>query len=100
ASTSLLAVHRSIRHNPPDEHGSDRDSRGSTPPHSSFSAAGPNRMLRVVVDSSRQADIETMASLGHELAHTLEVLAEPNVRTGAGMFDLYRLNGAVRVQDV
>jgi hypothetical protein len=41
-----------------------------------------------------------MASLGHELAHTLEVLAEPNVRTGAGMFDLYRRNGAVRVQDV
>ena len=65
-----------------------------------MAAAGPNRMLRVVVDSSRQAAIETMASLGHELRHALEVLAEPNVRTGAGMLDLYRRNGAVRVQDV
>jgi len=65
-----------------------------------MAAAGPNRMLRVVVDSSRQADIETMASLGHELTHAREVLAEPSVRTGAGMFNLYRRNGAVRVQGV
>ena len=61
-----------------------------------MAAAGPNRMLRVVVDSSRQADIETMASLGHELRHALEVLAEPSVRTGPGMFQLYRHSGAVQ----
>jgi hypothetical protein len=54
-----------------------------------MAAAGPNRMLRVVVDSSRQTDIETMALLGHELTHALEVLAEPRVKTGAGMFHLY-----------
>jgi len=59
-----------------------------------MAAAGPNRMVRVVVDSGRQTDIETMASLGHELTHALEVLAEPSVRTGAGMFHLYR--GAVQ----
>jgi hypothetical protein len=58
-------------------------------------AAGPNRMLRVVVDSDK-TDIDTMASLGHELRHALEVLAEPSVRTGAGMFQLYTRNGAVR----
>jgi len=58
-------------------------------------AAGPNRMLRVVVDSDK-TDIDTMALLGHELKHALEVLAEPSVRTGAGMFQLYRRNGAVR----
>ena len=61
-----------------------------------MAAAGPNRMLRVVVDNSRQADIETMALLGHELRHALEVLGEPSVRTGAGMFSLYRRNGAVQ----
>jgi hypothetical protein len=58
-------------------------------------AAGPNRMLRVVVDSDK-TDIDTMALLGHELKHALEVLAEPSVRTGAGMFHLYRRNGAVQ----
>jgi hypothetical protein len=52
-------------------------------------------MLRVVVDSDL-TDIDTMASLGHELRHALEVLAEPSVRTGAGMFNLYRRNGAVQ----
>jgi hypothetical protein len=54
-----------------------------------MAGAGPNRMLRVVVDTSRQADIETMALIGHELKHALEVLAEPRVKTGAGMFHLY-----------
>jgi hypothetical protein len=58
-------------------------------------AAGPNRMLRVVVESDR-TDIETMAVIGHELRHALEVLAEPSVKTGAGMFTLYRRNGAVQ----
>ena len=61
-----------------------------------MAVAGPNRMLRVVVDGSRRTDIETMALLGHELRHALEVLAEPSVRTGAGMFQLYRRNGAVQ----
>ena len=59
-------------------------------------AAGPNRMLRVVVYSSSQADIETMASLGHELRHAIEVLTESNVTTGAGMFNFYRHSGAVQ----
>jgi hypothetical protein len=58
-------------------------------------AAGPNRMLRVVVDSEKM-DNETMALLGHELRHALEVLAEPGVRTGTGMFLMYKRNGAVQ----
>jgi hypothetical protein len=58
-------------------------------------AAGPNRMLRVVVDSEK-TDIETMALLGHELRHALEVLGEPSVRTGAGIFLMYKRNGAVQ----
>jgi hypothetical protein len=61
-----------------------------------MAAAGPNRMLRVVVDSTRRADIETMASLGHELRHALEVLAHSSVRTGGGMFQLYSHRGTVQ----
>ena len=61
-----------------------------------MAAAGPNRMLRVVVDDRRRSDIETMASIGHELRHALEVLTESNVTTGAGMFHVYRHSGGVQ----
>jgi hypothetical protein len=60
-----------------------------------MAAVGPNRFLRVVLDEPKPG-IETMALIAHELRHALEVLAEPAVRTGAGMFDLYRRNGAIR----
>jgi hypothetical protein len=58
-------------------------------------AAGSNRVLHVVVDE-RKLDMEAMASIGHELKHALEVLAEPSVRTGPGMLALYKQNGATR----
>ena len=61
-----------------------------------MAVAGPNRMLRVMVDDERRAHIEKMASLGHELRHALEVLTESNVTTGAGMFNFYRHSGAVK----
>jgi hypothetical protein len=57
--------------------------------------AGPNRVLRVIVEDGRP-DRETMASVAHELEHVREVLAEPSVRSGFGMFALYKRNGAVR----
>jgi hypothetical protein len=57
--------------------------------------AGPNRILHVVVDE-RKPETEAMASVAHELQHALEVLAEPSVRTGFEMLDLYKRNGAVR----
>jgi hypothetical protein len=60
-----------------------------------MAVAGPNRILHVVVDE-RKPDVEAMASIAHELQHALEVLAEPSVRTGAGMLALYKRNGAVR----
>jgi hypothetical protein len=41
-------------------------------------------------------DIETMASIGHELRHALEVLSEPGVRSSARMYQLYGLNHARR----
>lgn len=60
-------------------------------------AAGPNRMLRVVVDSEK-TDIETMALLGHELRHALEVLAEPSVRTARGCFSCTAAMGQCSVK--
>jgi hypothetical protein len=39
-------------------------------------------------------DIETMASIAHELRHALEVLSEPGVRSGFEMYQLYRRNHA------
>jgi len=61
-----------------------------------MAVAGPNRMLRVVVDDRSRSDVDTMASIGHELRHALEVLTESNVTTGAGMFNFYRHSGGVQ----
>ena len=53
--------------------------------------AGPNRVLRTLVDP-RKSDNELMGSIGHELQHAVEVLSNPNVRSGSAMTLLY-LNG-------
>ncbi len=50
--------------------------------------AGNNRMLWVFVDRN-QVDWELMASIGHELQHTIEVLSEPAVTNSAAMYMLY-----------
>jgi hypothetical protein len=57
--------------------------------------AGPYRVLRVNVAGSKN-DIETMASIAHELRHALEVLSEPGVRSSEGMYQLYTRNHARR----
>jgi hypothetical protein len=57
--------------------------------------AGPNRMLRVVVDDSK-TDLEAMASLAHELRHALEVLQQASVRTGYDMYFFYRLGHSIK----
>lgn len=51
-------------------------------------AAGPNRILRVYVDT-RKADWDLMGSIGHELRHAVEVLAEPTVTSNATMHLFY-----------
>jgi hypothetical protein len=61
-----------------------------------MAVAGPNRMLRVIVDDRSRSDVDTMASIGHELRHALEVLTESNATTGAGMFNFYRHSGGVQ----
>jgi hypothetical protein len=53
-----------------------------------LSVAGPYRYLLITLDD-RGADAQAMASLGHELRHVLEVLAEPAVTSKATMYHFY-----------
>ena len=48
----------------------------------SVKVSGPNRLLRVVVDTGRKPP-EVMASIGHELQHAIEALSEPGVTNDA-----------------
>jgi hypothetical protein len=50
--------------------------------------AGRNRLLLITLDD-RDTDAQAMASLGHELRHVLEVLAEPAVTNAATMSSFY-----------
>jgi hypothetical protein len=54
--------------------------------------AGPLRLLRVRLDPQRRDD-ELIVSLGHELRHALEILAEPAIRSGASMLLYYKRFG-------
>ncbi len=51
-------------------------------------AAGPNRVLHVKVDT-RKADWDLMGSIGHELRHAVEVLGAPTVTSNAAMYFFY-----------
>ena len=58
--------------------------------------SGPNRMLRIHVDP-RQAGLNLMESLGHELQHAVEVLGT-SARTSAAMYHFFdRQAGAYRI---
>jgi hypothetical protein len=56
------------------------------------SAAGTNRYMRVIVDTNK-ADWDLMGSIGHELRHTLEVIANPGVRDDSSKFFFYECIG-------
>jgi hypothetical protein len=55
--------------------------------------AGPSRILQIRLDPLKSDD-ETMVSLGHELRHALEVLAEPGITSGPLMFSYYKRFGS------
>jgi hypothetical protein len=55
-------------------------------------AAGPNRILRIQVDT-RKADWDLMGSIGHELRHAVEVLGDPTVTSTAAMYFFYERKG-------
>jgi hypothetical protein len=56
--------------------------------------AGPNRMLRIVIDQRRaDCDLDLMASIGHELWHAIEVLREPSLRSYAHLYHFFSRAG-------
>jgi hypothetical protein len=52
------------------------------------SVAGPNRILRIQVDSRRPRR-DLIAAIGHELRHAIEVLNEPGIRNRDALFHFY-----------
>jgi hypothetical protein len=59
----------------------------------SVRSAGPNRYMFVRVDPGKH-DCELMASIGHELRHTLEVIAEPGGAVGRRRSSSFTTAGA------
>ena len=55
-------------------------------------ASGPRRFMWVKVDT-HTTDRDLMGCIGHELRHTLEVIADPSVRDDAAKFFLYERIG-------
>ncbi len=53
-----------------------------------------SRFLWVKIDV-RRADRDVMASIGHELRHTIEVLGARSVTSGAAMFGFYKREGSI-----
>ena len=51
----------------------------------SIHLAGPNRILRIVINLRRNPS-ELIGAIGHELHHALDVLREPGITTSQGMF--------------
>ncbi|HEU5255658.1 MAG TPA: hypothetical protein VFU28_06695 [Vicinamibacterales bacterium] len=54
--------------------------------------AGPNRMLRIRLTEKRRDD-DTIASIGHELRHALEVLSDEDVKSTEDMYAMYQRIG-------
>ena len=61
----------------------------------SVTKAGATRILWVRVDLL-STDMNLIASIGHELRHTLEVLDNPTVTTNTAMYLFYQRQGVVR----
>lgn len=76
------------------ERGKCGHSRGACLAHW-LAVAGPNRVLRVVLDGGRQGE-RAMVSIAHELRHALEVLDEPGIRSAVEISNFYRRNRTIR----
>ena len=61
--------------------------------HMSLELAGPNRLLRILVDPRRAPGCELIASIGHELQHALEALSNPSIRTSFGLSSFFHQIG-------
>jgi hypothetical protein len=54
----------------------------------SVASSQTSRYMFVLVDT-RKADWDLIGSIGHELRHTIEVIAEPGIRDNAAMYFFY-----------
>ena len=54
--------------------------------------AGPNRVLRIVVDT-RGEHSALLSAIGHELQHAVEVLSDPAVTNGRAIVSFYQRVG-------
>lgn len=57
--------------------------------------SGSNRIVLVWIEL-RRGDHDLIATIGHELRHTIEVLSNPGVTTSAAMYIFYRREGLGR----
>jgi hypothetical protein len=69
--------------------------RGARACFTDVTVAGAHRFLWVKVDV-RKANLDLMASIGHELQHAIEVVNAPAVTSGATMFVFYLREGSLR----
>ena len=67
--------------------------RGMRACFTNVTGARGQRFLWVKIDV-RRADLDVMASIGHELRHTIEVLGARSVTSSAAMFLFYRREGS------
>ena len=61
--------------------------------HMSLELAGPNRLLRILVDTRRAPGCELISSIGHELQHAREALSNPSIKTSFGLSSFFHQIG-------
>jgi hypothetical protein len=59
----------------------------------SVTVAGPNRVLRILVNPRKAPGCELVEMIGHELQHAIEVLGNPRVRTGLQAYNFFDVVG-------
>jgi hypothetical protein len=61
----------------------------------SVTVAGPHRILRILIDA-RKLDWDLVGSIGHELRHVIELLADPTVTSGFALYFFYQREASHR----
>ena len=61
--------------------------------HPNVTAAGPNRVLRIVVNVQRAPGCALVAAIGHELQHAVEILENVHIRTDLQVRNFFDMVG-------
>jgi hypothetical protein len=68
---------------------------------SSVTVSGPNRLLRILVETNKAPGCELVEAIGHELQHAVEVLHERRIRSDLqihNFFDMLGRTASVRFE--